>query len=1046
MWLCPEFKVMKEMHAMIKKALSICLLLAMPIIAYGQQPEVVGCGAFPAGTPVTPYLIGQNYWFFSADSPDLPLSTIKSSGVTIIRIGGRTFDNTPLTDAQLLQQVDKIRSIGAEPLIQVSRHHTAGAAAATVQYINVANARNVKFWSIGNEPDLGFVGGEVQLAAEVAVYIKQISPAMRDVDPSITIIAPDMAFYSATKFNELLGGASDITGKDAQGRYYIDCVSFHRYGASTFTREQALNDMHSDFENNRVVPLVNRIAFANSLNDRTGSAALKWALTEFNILTANPPNFSGDTRINNPAGYGVSSFFNGQFFAEYYRVAMKRGVAFMNSWSIREGGGNGSAGDLGYLGGNINAPVPRSSYYHMQMIANYLLPGGYLPSASSAPNLAVLSTSAKCQTRLAVMLLNEETTGSQEYTIRMNDEPAVGGGTKINVSARLAKEYSGTLDNQTTSVLIFDESGALKKRVTYSLARHLVNLEPLVETFTGNDTAPATPAGLVVTSSDAQALLSWSAPSETTGYNIKRAQVSGGPYQTIASGVITTSYTDTGLANDSTYYYVVSAVNSFGESANCFEAVAAPQATTAPITFEAENISFTSVGASTSVNPDTPASGGRWVQLNSNAAGQWMEFTTGSIPAGTWALQLTYKVNPNRGQLSLSVDGAQLGGIVDQFASGATAGTFVTRLIGSVTFASAGAHTLRLTCVGRNSASTGFLLSADKFTFAGRTTGAVALDNLNQTYDGAPKAVSVTTTPAGLNTSITYNGISAAPTDVGVYSVMARINDAIHVGSASGTLLVRLPATLSLGDFDREYDGAPKVVTVTTNPTGLSVQCSYDGSTVAPTEIGNYVVVCSVTDANYTGSVTGMLTIRDTTPPKLRLPADITVEATSPAGAIVAFTASANDIHDCSVPIILSHAPGGAFPIGTTIVTASATDTRGNVATGSFVITVRDTTAPLISGLSASPDSIWPPNHKMVLVTLTALVTDEVDSAPVTSIVSVTSESKHGSKQQGAWEITGPLTVKLRAVQHTDYSITVESRDRFGNVSARSVMVRVEHD
>ena len=212
----------------------------------------------------------------------------------------------------------------------------------------------------------------------------------------------------------------DITGKDAQGRYYIDCFSIHRYGRTAFTRADALNDMHSGFENDKVQVLVNRIAFANSLNGRTGSAALTWALTEFNILTSNNP------AINNPAGYGVSSFFNGQYFAEYYRVAMKHGVAFMTSWSILEGGGNGSAGDLGYLGGNSAAPVPRSSYYHMQMIANYLLPGGYLPSTSSTPNLAVLSTSTQSQTRLAVMLLNEETTGSQAFTIRMNDEPVVG--------------------------------------------------------------------------------------------------------------------------------------------------------------------------------------------------------------------------------------------------------------------------------------------------------------------------------------------------------------------------------------------------------------------------------------------------------------------------------------------------------------------------------------------------------------------------------------------------------------------------------------------
>jgi hypothetical protein len=1019
---------------MIRKALSVCLLLALGIIADAQQPMVASYGSFPAGFPVTPYLIGQNYWFFP---PDSAYPTIMNSGVTIIRIGGRTFDNAPLTDAALLHQVDMIRSIGAEPLIQVSRHGAPATAANTVQYINVINARNVKFWSIGNEPDLNYTGGDIQLAAEVAVYIKQISPAMRDVDPSITIIAPDMAFYSATKFNELLGGASDITGKDSQGRYYIDCVSFHRYGGSTFDRAAALNDMHSGFETARVVPLVNRIAFANSLHGRTGPAALTWALTEFNITTVNNP------ANNTPAGYGVSSFLNGQFFAEYYRVAMKYGVAVMNSWSILEGGGNGSAGDLGYLGGNYNAPVPRSSYYHMQMIANYMLPGGYLPSASSTQNLAVLSTSAQSRTRLAVMLLNEERTGSQAFTIRMNDEPVVGDGAKINVSAGLAKEYSGTLDNQSTSVLIFDESGALKKRITYSLARYLLNLPPLVENFTGADTPPAAPAGLIVASGDAQASLSWAAPSETTCYNVKRAQVSGGPYATIASGVLTTSYSDTGLTNGSTYYYVVSAVNSFGESADSYEAVAMPQATTAPIDFEAENLSFTSAGASTSVNPDTPASGARWVQLNSAAAGPWMEFTTDSIPAGTYALQLTYKANNNRGQLNFSVDGGVLGA-VDQYAS---APTFVTKLIGPVTFASDGAHKLRLTCAGKNPASTGFLLSADKFSFVGAATGAIVLGALNQTYDGSPKPVSATTEPAGLNTLVTYDGSSSAPTSAGVYSVIARINDAIYVGATSGTLVIApAPATVTLGNLVQEYDGAPKVVTATTNPVGLSVQCAYNGSPVAPTGVGNYIVVCSVTDTNYTGSTTGTLTIRDTTPPNLTLPADIIVEATSPAGAIATFTASANDIVDGGVPVIFSHASGSTFALGTTSVTVSATDTAGNIATGAFTITVRDTTAPLICSLSASPDSIWPPNHKMIPVTLTALVTDEVDSAPVTRIVSVTSENDRSkSKSQGAWEITGPLTLKLHADKHTSYLITVESRDLFGNVSARSVTVRLDH-
>jgi hypothetical protein len=189
------------------------------------------------------------------------------------------------------------------------------------------------------------------------------------------------------------------------------------------------------------------------------------------------------------------------------------------------------------------------------------------------------------------------------------------------------------------------------------------------------------------------------------------------------------------------------------------------------------------------------------------------------------------------------------------------------------------------------------------------------------------------------------------------------------------------------------------------------------------------------------------LTIRDTTPPNLTLPAGIIIEATSPAGAIVTFTASANDIVDGSVPVIFSRASGSAFAIGTTTVTVSATDNAGNLATGVFTVTVRDTTAPLISGLSALPGSIWPPNHKMTLVTLMAIVTDAVASAPVTRIVSVTIENADDNRRKlGAWEITGPLTLKLRADKHISYLITVESRDLFGNVSARSVIVKVSRN
>src|SRR6266700_3497948 len=90
-------------------------------------------------------------------------------------------------------------------------------------------------------------------------------------------------------------------------------------------------------------------------------------------------------------------------------------------------------------------------------------------------------------------------------------------------------------------------------------------------------TIPAAPTNLTATAGNAQVALSWSASSGATSYNVKRSTTSGGPYTTISSPT-TTSYTDTGLTNGTTYYYVVSAVNTAGESANSSQVSATPQA------------------------------------------------------------------------------------------------------------------------------------------------------------------------------------------------------------------------------------------------------------------------------------------------------------------------------------------------------------------------------------------------------------------------------------------------------------------------------------
>jgi len=123
--------------------------------------------------------------------------------------------------------------------------------------------------------------------------------------------------------------------------------------------------------------------------------------------------------------------------------------------------------------------------------------------------------------------------------------------------------------------------------------------------------------------------------------------------------------------------------------------------------------------------------------------------------------------------------------------------------------------------------------------------------------------------------------------------------------------------------------------------------------------LGSATVTCSVTDkAGNLGSVSFNVTVADRTPPALTLPSDMTVQATSPGGAVVTFSASASDLVDGSVPVTCTPASGSTFLGGTTVVTCSAMDKAGNSASASFKVTVPQVTVKLLgsngNGLSGA--------------------------------------------------------------------------------------------
>jgi len=238
------------------------------------------------------------------------------------------------------------------------------------------------------------------------------------------------------------------------------------------------------------------------------------------------------------------------------------------------------------------------------------------------------------------------------------------------------------------------------------------------------------------------------------------------------------------------------------------------------------------------------------------------------------------------------------------------------------------------------------------------------------------------------------------------------------------------------------------VVTYTVSATDVidgpvTVECNpHSGETF---DLGTTVVQCVAYDSQGNPGY-GTFNVTVSNGPVLTLPADITAEATSAAGAAVSFTVTATD----NATVVCTPPSGSVFPLGTTTVNCTATASTGT-ASGSFHVTVVDTTPPTIVSITASPNNLWPPNHKMADVTLTVIATDLVDPAPTSHIVSVSSNQADNSNGDGNtttdFIITGPLTLQLRAERDDNsdrvYTITIATSDSTGNTASGTVTVTV---
>lgn len=178
----------------------------------------------------------------------------------------------------------------------------------------------------------------------------------------------------------------------------------------------------------------------------------------------------------------------------------------------------------------------------------------------------------------------------------------------------------------------------------------------------------------------------------------------------------------------------------------------------------------------------------------------------------------------------------------------------------------------------------------------------------------------------------------------------------------------------------------------------------------------------------------------------LSCPGDVSVpNDTDECGADVTYTTPSGA--GCGT-VTCDHPSGSFFPVGETTVTCAST--AGPVCI--FKVTVNDTQAPTIANLSASPASLWPPNHKMRDVTINYDASDNCGESVNCSITSVSSDEPVNGTGDGDtapdWLIVDNHHVQLRAERAGGgdgrvYTITVACADSSGNTTTKTVTVSV---
>jgi len=345
--------------------------------------------------PISPYLYGSN---ISPETtiPAGMMDEALQSGITALRFpGGSWADNNDVSDFQIDLYMAIFKKMGAMPVFTVRLEGgTPQAAAQLVHYVNIEKDYGVRYWEIGNEPNLYASTPGIQYdTVRFDQDWRAFAQAMRAVDPTIQLVGPEISQFTGVPNTDTY--ARDVHGLDWMTEFLkangdlVNVVSFHRYPFPKASRGP-----NATIEGLRTDPpeWTNAVRDLRALIRSTTGRDLPVAVTE------------GNSHYNGAVGGQATpdSFYNALWWADVLGRMMDENVFMVNQWDMNT---PGMMGD-GY--GLLATAGVRPIYYTYQMYKHFGSEHVYAASGVADVTIYAAKAPGGALTLMVINLSDEE--------------------------------------------------------------------------------------------------------------------------------------------------------------------------------------------------------------------------------------------------------------------------------------------------------------------------------------------------------------------------------------------------------------------------------------------------------------------------------------------------------------------------------------------------------------------------------------------------------------------------------------------------------------